>query len=133
MKFKYTHSPAYIAFSSLTIIAAVALLVSISASLLGVTESQASLTYKKGQETLFFAHGCAYESLLRLRDDSSYTGSSVTVDNLSCSIAISNTSGSNYQITIVSTLTDTPNYVQRLLLDVVRSGGSIKVRSWLQQ
>ena len=116
----------YIAFSSLLVISVVALAISISVALQGVTESQASLTFKKGKEALMAANGCAEETLLRLRNDVNYTGGSLILGDADCIVIVSGT-GADRTISITSTISDPPDYVKHLELTVKRAGNSINI------
>jgi|APSaa5957512622_1039677.scaffolds.fasta_scaffold114371_2 hypothetical protein len=131
MKTKNIKNQGYIAFSSLLVISAVVLAVSVSVALQGVTESQASLTYKKGQESMMAANGCIEEALIRLRDSVNYTGGSLGLGNSNCVIALTGT-GADRTIVVTSTITDPPDYVKHLEATVKRAGNSVNVISWLE-
>lgn len=119
----------FIAFTSLLVISAVTLAIAVSISLLGISEANTSLGFKKGQETLKIAESCAEEALLRLRDNASYSGGSLNVGNGSCTISISGT-GSDRTIDISATLTGPPDYVKKIQVTAKRVGNSINIVSW---
>lgn len=119
----------FIAFTSLLIISAVALSIAASISLLGVDEAKSSLSFKKGQEAVKLAEGCLEESLLRLRDNATYSGGSLNLGDGSCTISISGT-GANKTITIEATITEPSNYIKNLSATVKRIGNSINLLTW---
>lgn len=119
----------FIAFTTILIVSAVTLAIAVSVSLLGITEANTSLGFKKGQETLKIAEGCGEEALLRLRDDSSYSGGSLTVGDGSCAITISGV-GSSKTIDITATIIGPPEYVKKIQISAKRIGNSINIISW---
>jgi len=119
----------FIAFTSLLVIAAATLAISTSISLLGVSESKNSLSFKKGTEALKISEGCGEEALLRLRDEVSYTGGSLQTENGSCTITVNGT-GSNKTIEVVTTLDGIPSYVRKIEITAKRVGNSINLLSW---
>lgn len=118
-----------IAFTSLLIISAVALGISVSIVLLGIGEAGSSLAYKKGQETLKIAEACAEEALLRLRDNVTYSGGTLNVGDGSCTMSISG-SGSIRTIDIVATITGPPRFVKSIRVTARRLGNSISITGW---
>jgi len=119
----------FIAFTSLLVISVVTLAIAVSISLLGISEANVSLGFKKGQETLKVAEGCAEEALLRLRDNANYTDSSLNVGSGSCNISISGT-GSDRTIDITATISGPPDYVKKIQITAKRAGNSINLVSW---
>ena len=122
-----------IAFTSLLVISAVALAVAVSISLLGISEANASLGFKKGQEVLKLAEGCAEESLLRLRDNASWNPGGAQVPlpgpDGTCTINISGT-GANRTVDIVATISGPPQHIKKLQITVKRMGNSINIITW---
>jgi hypothetical protein len=121
----------FVALTTMLVISAVALAASISISLIGVSRVKNSLDFKKGQETLKIAEGCAEAALLGLRDDVDYSGGSLIIGNGTCTIGISG-AGSNRTIDVEATISDSSTYVKRLQLTVVRTGNSINIITWKQ-
>lgn len=118
-----------IAFTSLLVISAVALGISVSIVLLGIGEANSSLGFKKGQETLRIAEACAEEALLRLRDSAVYPGSTLNVGDGSCTMSVSG-SGSLRTIDVGATITGPPRFVKNIRVNVQRLGQSISITSW---
>lgn len=124
-----TFKGGFIAFTSLLIISAVALAIAASISLLGVDEAKSSLSFKKGQETLKLAEGCLEESLIRLRDDFTYTGGSLNLGDGSCNITVGG-SGSDRTLIINATIPGPPDYVKNITATTKLIGHSIKLVTW---
>lgn len=121
----------FVALTTVLVVSAVVLFVTISISLLGVDEARSSLDYKKGQETLLIAEGCAEEALIRLRSDSSYVGTAtaLTVGNGNCTIVVTGTLPDK-NITIQAEIPGQPIYRKRLSVDVKVAAGSVNIVSW---
>ncbi|MBL7159118.1 hypothetical protein ISS85_01460 [Candidatus Microgenomates bacterium] len=78
----------YIAFSSLLVISAVVLAVTISVSILSISESQMGYAVKKGEEALFFVEGCLEEALLRFSSNPLYNGGLLNFPEGQCTIVV---------------------------------------------
>ena len=75
------------------IIAGVALVLALSASLLGLNELETSLAASEGQQTLAWADDCLSFGLNQLRLDTNYRGQSLSQGGKSCIIEIEENSG----------------------------------------
>ena len=125
------YSGGYIALTSILVISAVALAISVSISLLGVGEAKSSLDYRRGQETLKIAESCTEEALLRLRNDANYSSGSLNVGGGTCSINV-NGVGADRTIDVSAQLTNLSDYSQSIQVIVKRAGNSVNVVSWSQ-
>lgn len=119
----------FIALTSILIIAAVILAISVSVPLLAIEEGKSALSFKKGRETLKIAEGCIEEAMLRLRDNANYTGGSLTVGDGSCTITVSGT-GVNRTIDVEASITTPVDYIRNIRVAVKRVGNSINVLTW---
>jgi hypothetical protein len=119
----------FIAFTSMIVIAAVVLAVSVSVALLGVGEVNAAFSYKKGQEALKAAEGCMDNTLLRLRDDASFSSETLSLGDASCTISVSG-SGASKTIDVTATIAVPPDYTRKLQVTTKRTGNSINVLTW---
>lgn len=115
----------FIAISSVIIIAAVILAISISVTYLAIGEGQAALATTKGEEALNLAESCMESALLRIRTTPTYSGGTVTQPNGSCTVTIVK-AGNNY--TLTSTNTD-PKYVRSVRVQATRAG-TVSITSW---
>ncbi|MEK7146205.1 MAG: hypothetical protein AAB802_03400 [Patescibacteria group bacterium] len=78
---------------SILLISAVTLMLVVSTSEISVISGEENLNLTLGQEQYFFAEGCLEEALLRLENDSTFTGTTLSYSaDQSCSITVS---GSN--------------------------------------
>lgn len=123
----------FIALTSLLVISAVALAIAVSISVLGINEANSSLGFKKGQEALKIAEGCAEEALLRLRDSDSWdpNGSEISLPGLdgNCTVDVSGT-GSDRTIDVTGTITGPPQYIKKIQVTAKRAGNSINLITW---
>lgn len=129
---KYDRESGVIALTSLLVISVVVLSVVVSSSLLGILSAQNSLVYKKGAEALHIAHGCVEEALLRLRNDTNYSGGSLQLSDGSCTITVTG-SGNNRTIFISSQLSNPPRSTRELEVTVKRTGTSISILTWQEE
>lgn len=118
----------YIALVSMLIISAVALAIAVSISVLSVDEAKNSLSYKKGQETLGIAKGCTESALIRLRDNSGYTGETLVTGDGTCTILVTE-SASVISIDVLAQITGPPLYEKNIIIEATRSGNSVNVTS----
>jgi hypothetical protein len=119
----------FIAFTSLLVISAVTLAIAISIPLLGITEANSSMGYKKSQETLKIAESCIEEGLIKLRDVPIYTGGMLTVGNGTCQINATG-SGTLRTIDVTATISGQPQYIRKIHVTARRIGNSINLLSW---
>lgn len=106
----------YIALTTVLVVMIVLLTFLISTQ--GITSGslQSSLAGVLGKETYVVAESCLNDTLIRLRRDSSYSGGTLNVSAGSCTITISDVSGTEKSIEIVSSIQNT--YFQRLTANV---------------
>lgn len=121
----------FVALTSVLVVSALVLFVATSISLLGIGEAKSSHDYYKGNETLKIAEGCMEEALLRIRKDSSYsgTGSTITIGNGACTISISGT-GADRTATIEAEISGQPLYRKRLEVNLKVTGNSVNIISY---
>jgi len=119
----------FIAFTSVLVIAAIALAIVMSISLLGINEAQASLSLKKSQETLQIAQSCVEEALLQLRNDNTFSGLTLSVGDGSCSISITET-GANKTIDVTADLIGPPDYTRRLRVTARTVHDDVNLLTW---
>jgi len=119
----------FAAITSMIVISVVVLAIATSVALMGIDHAQNSLSTTKSLEANTMAKSCVEEALYRLRDDANYTGGSLVFTDGSCVIVISGT-GSNRDISSISTITGPPSYVYSLLVSVKRTGQSINITNW---
>ncbi|MEK7185788.1 MAG: hypothetical protein AAB675_00280 [Patescibacteria group bacterium] len=115
----------YIAISMVLILSAVILGIIVTVARLGIGEGQVSLALSKGENSLHFVESCIEDVLLRIREDPSYSASSITYPEGTCSVTIS-PAGSVYTITTSNSDTS----YKRTIEAVVVRGASMSLTSW---
>lgn len=117
----------FIAITSVLIISAVVLAITINVSLLSIGQGQAGLALTKGEDTLAFVDGCAEDALLKLRASSAYVGGNITRPGVegTCTVTVAS-GGSTYTLT-VSTIN---TLYKRTVQVVVNRGSAITLTSW---
>jgi hypothetical protein len=108
------------------IIGAALLIMAYSAIYLGLGELEMGYDSQRGDEAMSVADGCMEEALHRLEKDNGYSGGTITLDNGTCTMAVSGAAGSR---TIIVTAT-ADEYTKKIQADVTISGYLITVESW---
>lgn len=116
----------FIAITSIMLIAAVVLAISITVSLLAIGEGQASLALYQGETTLSFVEGCVEDGLNKARLSSSYNGGNITRPEGICTISISKI-GNDWTMTTSTTET---KYVRTIQTIFTRATTDITLSSW---
>lgn len=126
-KFKILHSQKGVAaLITIVIVAAAALIMAYSASLIGMGELDLGYTAQKGDEAFSFTDGCLNEAYHRLSSDPNYTGGSLSVSEGSCIISVTG-SGNNRNIVVTGTVDE---YHKKIQADIIFSGNNLTVTSW---
>lgn len=126
-------SSGFVALLTIIVIAAMTLLVSLNASLLGLGELDLGYTSQKGGEVYAIADGCAEESLRRFRLDTSYTGGSITTKNGSCIIEIIATAPNATSTVTASTMSLYYKTVQVAFEYTNEARPALTILSWAEQ
>jgi hypothetical protein len=113
---------------TIVIISAAVLVMSLSASKLGLGELELGYTSQKGTEALSAAEGCMDEALRQMRLNTSYSGDTLNLSNGSCTITVV-TSGSDRTITVTGTVGD---YNKKIQSNITLSGNVITLNSWIE-
>ena len=122
-------SRGFVALTSILIISAVALSVTVSIALLGITEARNSLDFKEGIEAFKLAEACGEEGMLRSRNDDTYTGGTLNFTEGNCTIAITDT-GTGYQLDITATSVGPPDFVKSIQIQSEVDGNGVTVVTW---
>ncbi len=108
------------------IIGAAVLLMSYSASLLGIGELDMGYVSQRGHEALALAEGCAEEALIRLRFNQNYTGSTLNIGDNSCIIFV--TGDTNNKIISVNSTVD--KYHKAIKVTASISSSTVQISGW---
>lgn len=117
----------YIALSSIIIIMAVVLSISVTVTYLAIGEAQSSLALTQGEGTLDFVEGCLEDALIKVRANGNYSGGTITRPEGTCSITVSGPPSSTW--TITATTADT-SYVRKVQAVTTVNGYGITLSSW---
>jgi uncharacterized protein (UPF0333 family) len=120
-----SRSQGFTAITSVLIISAVVLVVSISVSLLAIGEGQSGYSTYRGEDAYFLAEGCMEDALLKSKQNASYTGGTLTRPEGSCTVSIAKV-GSVWTITTSSSGT----YTKNIQAVVQRNGSNLTLSSW---
>jgi hypothetical protein len=113
---------------TILIVSTAVLIMAVVSSQLGLGELDLGYTSQKGSEALAVAEGCMDEGLRQLRLDTGYSGSSLSLDNGSCTITVA-TSGSDRTLVVTGVVDD---YTKKVAVNLTLSGNVITINSWLE-
>ncbi|MBU2524841.1 hypothetical protein KKG71_06640 [Patescibacteria group bacterium] len=108
------------------IISAVTMLIAYSATITGVEESITGLHQSKALEIFSATDGCMEEAIIKIKNSSTYTGESLTIGDVSCTITVSG-SGTSRILNITSTMEGL--YTREIEADVDWSS-TFQVTAW---
>jgi len=110
------HNGGFAALLTVLVVSAAVLIISYSASMLGLGELDMGYTAQRGEEAFYVADGCAEEVLGRMRKDANYgvgAGTvNLTVSNGSCTMNITDL-GSNQRLVVVAGTVD--SYTKKII------------------
>lgn len=111
---------------SIVMLAVVTLVISATA-FSGLDDLDQGFAAQKSEDILLSAESCAEEALLRLSQDSSFSGTSLQVGEAACTITVTGTPCGTCTITAAAT---GEGYTRNIQVGVTVSGGSIDITSW---
>ena len=116
---------------TVVIVAAAALIMAYTASMLGLGELDLGYTSQKGAEALSVADGCMEETMRRIRLNTNYgvgAGTiNLSVSNGSCIINVEDLGGNQRRITVTGT---TGDYNKKIQTTLTLTGNVITINSW---
>jgi len=122
----------FASFISILTISAVAIAIAVSITSISINGLYTSFAYSNGTSTDILATSCIEEGLIRLRDDASYTGSSLIDGVGTCTIAVS-VNGNNHTIMVNAVSASVPAHTENAVVLVRRAGGDIRMISRQKQ
>ncbi|MBU1132012.1 hypothetical protein KKC32_02045 [Patescibacteria group bacterium] len=126
MKTKSKNESGIAALLAIVVIAAAALIIAYSASILGLGELEMGYASLRSSETFSIADACAEESLRQLRINTGYTGETLSIGKGSCIISVAS-AGVNRTVNVTAT---SGEYNQKIKIDLSLSGNVITIVSW---
>jgi len=120
---------AYIALITILIISAVTLLIAVSSSLFGISETDMGLIEDQSTQSYYLANACVEYSLEKLKNNINYTGNeTLDIDDGSCYIYLPEGSGNeNRTIKVTGTLA---NQTRKIKIIIEKINPSITISSW---
>lgn len=119
----------YIALMTVLIVMAVVLTTSTTAVLLAIGEAQSGLSLFKGEDTITFVQGCVEDVMLKIRSNSTYSGTSITRPEGTCTITYTATNP-NWNI-LVSTNSTT--YKRQIRVLFTQGASGLTLTSWKEE
>jgi hypothetical protein len=116
----------YIALTTVLLVSAVTLVVTVTVTFVSLNEGQSSLASSKGEERLSFVDGCTEDAILKIRNNASYAGGTTTTPDGNCTIVVS-------KVGTVYTVTASPadmTYVKKIQAVVTRGATTVTITSW---
>jgi hypothetical protein len=111
---------------SIVVVMALVVLVVTSVALAGLSTLEHGFAEQVSTDIILADETCAEEAIVRLQRNSAYTGGSLTVGDVACTITVSG-SGSTRTITIVGV---EQNFTRRLQADISLSGSVSTITAW---
>lgn len=111
------------------IISVSALIIALSASMLGIGEMDMGYTAQKGQQARALADGCVEEALRQLQMNVNWTGSTLDLLEGSCIMDVA-INGSNHILNVAAV---TGNFTKKMQIVATVNNGVVKVSSWQEQ
>lgn len=90
MNISFSHRPGYIALLSAIILITLIMLTLLSTQLISQQSSRDTLYRRLNQEAETVAESCLEDTLIRLRDNTNYTGGALNLSDGYCTISVSN-------------------------------------------
>ena len=116
----------FVAISVVLIVISVVIAIGTTITLLSVGEAQSGLVLFQGEDNLALVEGCVEDVMLKIRSDSSYSGTSITRPEGSCAVSYTATNP-NWDITVTSSTTSVQRKIQ---VKFTRNPTGITLTSW---
>lgn len=120
----------YIAISSVVIILAVILSLTITMSYSAIGEAQSGLALFQGEENLHQVEGCVEDLMLKIRSSASYNGTTITRPEGICTIVYTSSGPANWDVTVTFQSTTSTNIGRSIRAVFTRSATQITLISW---
>lgn len=124
----FSFQKGYIALITVLIVMAVVLTATSTLALLAIGEAQSGFALFQGENTLQFVEGCTEDALLKIRANSSLSGTFlITRPEGTCSVTIASVVGARWVVTIT---TQDTKYVRSIQIVFDRNPTGISLVSW---
>jgi hypothetical protein len=122
------HRPAAMLLTTVLIMGATALTISLSIALRSIGELDMGFAGNQSQEVFAAADGCMEDALRHLWADYSYTGATLTIDDTLCTITVTSV-GTRRTVNVTGVL---DRWTRRLTAEVDLTGTGVTLREWVQ-
>lgn len=117
----------FVAISTVLILVSVVVAIGTTVTLLSIDEARSGLILFQGEDNLDFVEGCVDDVMLKIRSDSSYSGTTITRPEGACSISYTSGGPTNWDITVTSSTTSVQRKIQVIF---TRNPSGITLTSW---
>jgi hypothetical protein len=119
----------YIALISILIVSGMTLLIAISVSLSGISESDMGLLKNQSTKAFYLATLCAEDALVKLKNDLKYSGNeTLTIGEGSCTI-LAIKGGGNFN-RVVKTTGTIYNQIRKIKVEISQVNPKMEISSW---
>lgn len=120
---------------TILVISAVLLTIGLTLSAIGHNEVVLSGVFRDGETAFAIADACAEEGLSRLKQNSSFTGTSFALDGGTCAVTITNISGNTYKIVGTGQFKDNVRIIDANVTIKFNTQGNaktVRINSWVE-
>ncbi|MBI2337947.1 hypothetical protein HYU95_02080 [Candidatus Daviesbacteria bacterium] len=120
----------FVAMTTVLILGAIVVAIAATVTLLSIDEAQSSLTLYKGEDNLNLVEGCVEDVMMKVRADSSYSGTTISRPEGDCNISYNPGGGGpvDWDITVTSSATNP--YQRKITVVFKRSFPVVQLTSW---
>lgn len=117
----------FVAISVVLILVVIVLAIGTTVTLLSIGEGQSGLILYQGEDNLGLVEGCVEDVMLKIRNNASYNGTSITRPEGTCSITYASGGPTDWDLTVTSSTTNVQRKIQVIF---TRSSSGITLTRW---
>lgn len=112
---------------AIIIVTAMVVLISISLAYISINNLEFGFASQRSGDVILSAESCAEEAMYRLSSDNSYSGGSLTVGDVDCTITVS---GAPCGTCTISVEAEVAGFTRNIDADVTVTGSNVEIDSW---
>lgn len=112
---------------AIIIITALVVLISVSYAFIAIGNLEVGFAKQKSGDVVLTAESCVEEAMLRLSSDNTYSGGSLTVGDVACTMTVTGTPCGSCTIDVAAT---SSGFTRNIQAGVTVSGSSVDITSW---
>lgn len=112
---------------AIIVITAMIVVISVSLGLATLSQLEIGFSEQRGDDVLVAAESCTEEAVLRLSRDNTYSGGSLTVGDIACTITVT---GTPCGTCTISSEASAVGYTRRIEAGVSVTGNAVDIQSW---